>query len=227
LYGAFVFEHLRFEIERIRMRSHIRRPSVFFWCFGTARSFLAALIVDNSNCTRGFHGPVRAAPNQPVRKLGGLADRPRYLSPYDSFASLKRLKRCGALSEAVTASRGQFMHPRFGAHGLGEFGQVLMVGEVDDLADASHVGEQAQRLLGANSADSNDVHGIPETDTRLFDDVQMVREQDRLNAIADRRKRFETGARAGIIKAGEKVVADERRRLGAGGIDLNIGKPQR
>ena len=100
-----------------------------------------------------------------------------------------------------------------------------MVAEVDDLADASHFGEQAQRLLGANSADSNDVHGIPETDTRIFEDMQFVREQDRLNAVSDRRKRFETVAGAGIVKAGENVVADERRRLGAGGIVLNIGKP--
>jgi hypothetical protein len=69
------------------------------------RSFLATLIVLNSNCARGFHGSVRAAPNQPIRKLWGLADRPRSLSPSDSFASLKPLKRCGTLSEAVAASR--------------------------------------------------------------------------------------------------------------------------
>ncbi len=53
----------------------------------------------------------------------------------------------------------------------------------------------------------------------------MVGEQDRLNAVADRRKRFETVASAGIVKAGEKVVADKWRRLGAGGVVLNIGKP--
>jgi hypothetical protein len=100
-----------------------------------------------------------------------------------------------------------------------------MAGEGDDTADAADLGEQAQRLLGANSADSNDVRGIPNTDTRLFKDMQVVREHDRLNAVADRRKRFETGACAGLVKAGENVVADERRRLGAGGIVLDIGKP--
>ena len=88
-----------------------------------------------------------------------------------------------------------------------------MVREVDDLADAPHVGEQTQRLLGANSADSNDVHGIPETDTRIFEDMQLMGEQDRLNAVSDRRKRFEPVAGAGVVKAGENVVADERRRL--------------
>jgi hypothetical protein len=59
-----------------------------------------------------------------------------------------------------TASGRQFVHPRLGAHSLGEFGQVLMVGELDDLPDASHPGEQAQRFLGVNSADSNDVRSI-------------------------------------------------------------------
>jgi hypothetical protein len=54
--------------------------------------------------------------------------------------------------------------------------------------------------------------------------MKFVSEQDRLNAVSDRRERFETVARAGIVEAGEKVVADERRRLGAGGIVLNIGK---
>ena len=79
-----------------------------------------------------------------------------------------------------------------------------MVGEVDDLTDASHIGEQAQRLLGADSTDSNDVRSIPQTNTRLFDDVQMVREHDRLNAVADRRKRFETVAGSGIVKGWRK-----------------------
>ena len=109
-------------------------------------------------------------------------------------------------------------------HAAFEFDQVPMVGEADDLADALHLGEQAQRLLGASSADSNDVHGIPETGARILGDMKFVSEQDRLNAVSDRRERFETVARAGIVEAGEKVVADERRRLGAGGIVLNIGK---
>ena len=52
----------------------------------------------------------------------------------------------------------------------------------------------------------------PRRDTRLFDDVQMVREQDRLNAVADRRERFEAVAGAGFVKACENVVANERRR---------------
>ena len=77
----------------------------------------------------------------------------------------------------------------------------------------------------SKSADLNDVHRIPKTDTRIFEDMQMVREQDRLNTVADRRKRFETVARAGIVKAGEKVVADKWRRLRAGGIVLDIRKP--
>jgi hypothetical protein len=41
------------------------------------------------------------------------------------------------------------MYPRLRALGLGDLAEMLMVGEVDDLADASHVGEQPQRLLGA------------------------------------------------------------------------------
>src|ERR1700722_10257459 len=123
------------------------------------------------------------------------------------------------------ASRRQFVHPRLWANGLGEVGQVLMVGEVDDLANAPHLGDQAQRLLGGNSADSNDIRGIPQTGARLFDDVPMVREDDRLNAVADRRKRFKTVAGAGFVKAGENVVANEWRRLGAGGITLDICKP--
>ena len=91
-------------------------------------------------------------------------------------------------------------------------------------ADASYLGEQS---LGASSADSNDIRSIPQTDTSLFDDVQMVREHDRLNAVADRRKRFETVTGAGFVKARENVVSDERRRLGARRIVLDISKPQR
>jgi len=41
------------------------------------------------------------------------------------------------------AGLGEVVHPRIRAHGLGDFGQVLVVSEVDDLTDASHVGEQA------------------------------------------------------------------------------------
>ncbi len=74
---------------------------------------------------------------------------------------LKRLKLCEPLPEALAASRRQFVHPRFWAHRLGKLGQVLMVGKIDDLADAAHVGEQAERLLGVDSPDSNDVGGIP------------------------------------------------------------------
>ena len=56
----------------------------------------------------------------PSASSAELADRPRSLSPPDSFASLKPLKRCATLSEAVAASRRQFVHPRLRAHGLGE-----------------------------------------------------------------------------------------------------------
>ena len=86
-------------------------------------------------------------------------------------------------------------------------------------------GEQAQRLVGANSTISNDVYGIPQTGARLFDNVQMVREHDWLNAVADRRERFEAVACAGFVKAGENIVANKGRRLGARGIILDIGKP--
>ena len=57
--------------------------------------------------------------------------------------------------------------------------------------------------------------------------MQMVREQDRLDAVAHSRERFETVAGAGIVEAGENVVADERRRIGAGGVVLGVGKAER
>ena len=76
-------------------------------------------------------------------------------------------------------------------------------------------------------ADANDVHGIPQTGARLFDDVQMVREYDGLNAIADRRERFEASGCAGFVKARENIVANKRRRLGARGIILDIGEAKR
>jgi hypothetical protein len=40
------------------------------------------------------------------------------------------------------------MRPRLGAHGFGDLGPVLMVGEVDDLADPPHLSERALLLLG-------------------------------------------------------------------------------
>ena len=79
--------------------------------------------------------------------------------------------------------------------------------------------------MRADSADPNDVRSVPEAALRLLDDMQMVREQDRLNAVAHSRERFETVAGSEVVKAGENVVADERGRLGAGGIVLGIGKP--
>jgi hypothetical protein len=69
---------------------------------------------------------------------------------------LKPIKR----RETLSASRRQFVHARLRAHGFDELGQVLVVGEVDDLPDTAHVGDQAQSLAEANSADANDVHGI-------------------------------------------------------------------
>jgi hypothetical protein len=108
---------------------------------------------------------------------------------------------------------------------LCKLGQMLMVNKIDDLADAAHVGEQAQRLLRATSADSNDVHDIPEAGARLFEDVQMVGEHDGLNAVADRRERFEAVACAGFVEACENIVANKGRRLGTLGIIFDIGKP--
>ena len=55
--------------------------------------------------------------------------------------------------------------------------------------------------------------------------MQVVGEQDRLNAVAHASERFETIAGPEIVEAGENVVADERRRLGAGGVVLGIGEP--
>ena len=61
----------------------------------------------------------------------------------------------------------------------------------------------AQRLFGANSADSNDVDGVPEAGARILGDVKLVGEEDRLNPVSDRRERFKAVARAGIVEARE------------------------
>jgi hypothetical protein len=59
----------------------------------------------------------------------------------------------------VAASRRRFVHPRLQAHGLGKFGPCWWWVKKMNCPTA-HIGEQAQRLVGVNSADPNDVRSI-------------------------------------------------------------------